>query len=319
MKSRLAARLPAQDYRPNGKRGVRQCPTLLIVGCGDVGLRLVKWLRQKHPAKRLRIFATYRNAANAATIRLAGAIPLHLDLDQPEAKRRIKGLGRWMVNLSPPPNDSNGTDPRSKSLMQRLESTESRRWVYISTSGVYGDCSGAWVNEARPLNAKSARGLRRVDGERLHRAKGATILRAPGIYGTDRLPIERLKSGTPAIAPDEDTFTNHIHALDLAIMSWIAVFRGRNKRVFNASDDSHMKMGEYFDSVADAFDLPRPRRLTRAEISKEVSPMMMSFMSESRRLQNQRMKKELRIRLRYPTVADTLAEAKRMVVSGSAQ
>jgi nucleoside-diphosphate-sugar epimerase len=319
MKSRLAARLPAQDYRPNGKKAVRQCPTLLIVGCGDVGLRLVKWLRQRHPSHRLRIIATYRNSNNAAVIRAAGAIPLHLDLDHPTSGRRFSGFARWMVNLSPPPNDSNGTDPRSKSLMQQLEGTQSRRWVYISTSGVYGDCSGAWVNEARPLKAKSPRGLRRVDGERLHRAQGATVLRAPGIYGTDRLPIDRLKSGTPALTPEEDTFTNHIHAVDLAIMSWIAVFRGRNKRVFNASDDSHMKMGEYFDAVADAFELTRPQRLTRAEISKVVSPMMMSFMSESRRLQNQRMKAELRMRLRYPTVADTLAEAKRLVGSDSAQ
>jgi nucleoside-diphosphate-sugar epimerase len=293
----------------NQKNAQAGRPTLLIVGCGDVGLRLVKWLRAKHPASRLRILATYRTAGKAAEIRNAGATPFLLDLDNPSLvnTKRLRGLAHWMINLSPPPNDSAGTDPRSKSLLQALDGTPNPRWVYISTSGVYGDCQGAWVDETRPVAAKSARGARRVDGERIHRAKGASILRAPGIYGQDRLPIDRLKAGTPALREEEDTYTNHIHALDLAIMSWLAIFRGSAKRVFNASDDSQMKMGDYFDAVATAFDLPKPPRLPRAEVAKAVSPMMLTFMSESRRLKNMRMKKELRMRLRYPTVASTLA------------
>ncbi len=315
MKSKLKKRLthnellPTRDYRLNQKNAQAGRPTLLIVGCGDVGLRLVKWLRAKHPPSRLRILATYRTAGKAAEIRNAGATPMLLDLDSPSSvnTKRLRGLAHWMINLSPPPNDSAGTDPRSKSLLQALDGTPSPRWVYISTSGVYGDCQGAWVDETRPVAAKSARGARRVDGERIHRAKGASILRAPGIYGQDRLPIDRLKAGTPALREEDDTYTNHIHALDLAIMSWLAIFRGSAKRVFNASDDSQMKMGDYFDAVATAFDLPKPPRLPRAEVAKAVSPMMLTFMSESRRLKNQRMKKELRMRLRYPTVASTLA------------
>jgi nucleoside-diphosphate-sugar epimerase len=315
MKSKLKKRLthnellPTRDYRLNQKNAQAGRPTLLIVGCGDVGLRLVKWLRAKHSANRLRILATYRTAGKEDEIRLAGATPFHLDLDNRFSIRakRLGGVAHWMINLSPPPNESAGTDPRSKRLLQALDGTSSPRWVYISTSGVYGDCQGAWVDETRPVAAKSARGARRVDGERIHRAKGASILRAPGIYGQDRLPIERLKAGTPALRAEDDTYTNHIHALDLAIMSWLAIFRGSAKRVFNASDDSQMKMGDYFDAVATAFDLPKPPRLPRAEVAKAVSPMMLTFMSESRRLKNMRMKKELRMRLRYPTVASTLA------------
>jgi nucleoside-diphosphate-sugar epimerase len=315
MKSKLKKRLthnellPTRDYRLNQKNAQAGRPTLLIVGCGDVGLRLVKWLRVKHPANRLRILATYRTAGKAGEIRLAGATPIQLDLDNRFSipAKRLGGVAHWMINLSPPPNDSAGTDPRSKNLLHALEGTHSARWVYISTSGVYGDCQGAWVDETRPVAAKSARGARRVDGERIHRAKGASVLRAPGIYGQDRLPIDRLKAGTPALREEDDTYTNHIHALDLAIMSWLAVFRGSAKRVFNASDDSQMKMGDYFDAVATAFDLPKPPRLPRAEVAKAVSPMMLTFMSESRRLKNTRMKMELRMRLRYPTVASTLA------------
>jgi nucleoside-diphosphate-sugar epimerase len=303
MKSKLK-----QDYRLNRQKAIFKRPTLLIVGCGDVGLRLVAWLRARHPANRLRIVATYRSPDKAAAIRAAGATPLHIDLDNAASvsKRRLSGIAQWMINLSPPPSDSPGTDPRSKTLMQLLQGVDSRRWVYISTSGVYGDCQGAWVPESKPVAAKSARGARRVDGERIHRAHGACVLRAPGIYAHDRLPIERLKAGTPALRPEDDTFTNHIHALDLAIMSWLAVFRSNGKRVFNASDDSHMKMGDYFDAVAQAFQLPKPARLSRTEIATAVSPMMLTFMSESRRLVNTRMKKELRMRLRYPTVASTL-------------
>jgi nucleoside-diphosphate-sugar epimerase len=314
MKSKLKKRLthnewlPAHHYRLNRQTAPSARPTLLIVGCGDVGLRLVKWLRANHPANRLRILATHRTPGKEAEIRNAGAIPILLDLDKPSSvsAKRLSGIAHWMINLSPPPNDSAGTDPRSKRLLQALEGTRSPRWVYISTSGVYGDCQGAWVDEARPVAAKSARGARRVDGERIHRANGASVLRAPGIYGHDRLPIDRLKAGTPALREEDDTFTNHIHALDLAIMSWLAVFRGSAKRVFNASDDSHMKMGDYFDAVATAFDLPKPPRLPRAEVAKAVSPMMLTFMSESRRLKNNRMKIELRMRLRYPTVTSTL-------------
>jgi nucleoside-diphosphate-sugar epimerase len=303
MKSKLK-----RDYRLIGQKPISKRPTLLIVGCGDVGLRLVHWLRARHPSDRLRILATYRSPEKAAAIRAAGATPIHLDLDRPTlvTKKRLGALAHWMINLSPPPNDSPGTDPRSKNLMQLLQGVDSPRWVYISTSGVYGDCQGAWVTESRPVAAKSARGARRVDGERIHRAKGASVLRAPGIYGHDRLPVDRLKAGTPALRPEDDTFTNHIHALDLAIMSWLAVFRSRAKRVFNASDDSHLKMGDYFDAVAQAFELPKPPRLSRADIATAVSPMMLTFMSESRRLVNARMKKELRMRLRYPTVASTL-------------
>jgi nucleoside-diphosphate-sugar epimerase len=315
MKSKLKKRLtrhgllPTSNYRSNRQTASITRPTLLIVGCGDVGLRLVKWLRCKHPPTRLRILATHRTPAKAAEIRDAGAIPIQLDLDNPTsiAAKRLSGVAHWMINLSPPPNDSVGIDPRSKSLMKALEGTLNPHWVYVSTSGVYGDCQGAWVDETRPVAATSARGARRVDGERVHRTKGASVLRAPGIYAQDRLPLDRLKAGTPALREEDDTYTNHIHALDLAIMGWLAVFRGSAKRVFNASDDSHMKMGDYFDAVASAFDLPKPPRLPRTEVAKAVSPMMLTFMSESRRLKNARMKKELRMRLRYPTVDSTLA------------
>jgi len=197
-------------------------------------------------------------------------------------------------------------------LMQRASLP--RRLVYISTTGVYGDCAGAWLDETRPLRPASARAVRRVAAENRLRRFGCrsgcrvSVLRAPGIYDADaRLPLARLRKGEPVLAPEDDVFTNHIHADDLARLLALALFRGRPNRVYNASDDSQLRMGEYFDLVADAVGLPRPPRLPRADLSERLSALTLSFMSESRRLDNGRIKRELRARLLFPCVADALA------------
>ncbi|HEY5799259.1 MAG TPA: SDR family NAD(P)-dependent oxidoreductase, partial [Burkholderiaceae bacterium] len=182
-----------------------------------------------------------------------------------------------------------------------------------STSGVYGDCQGARIDETRPLQPQNARALRRVDAEHTLRrwavrsSSRLFILRAPGIYAADRLPLERLRNGTPALAAGDDVHTNHIHADDLALLVVRALQRGAANRVYHASDDSELAMGAYFDLVADRFGLPRPPRLPRAQLAAQVSPVLLSFMSESRRMDNRRLKAELGYRLRYPTVAAMLA------------
>jgi hypothetical protein len=84
--------------------------------------------------------------------------------------------------------------------------------------------------------------------------------------------------------------------------------RGRPQRVVNVVDDSQLRMGEYFDLVADRFALPRPERISRAEAATRLSPLQMSFLSESRRLVNERMKQELRLVLHHPTVEHGLVE-----------
>ena len=125
----------------------------------------------------------------------------------------------------------------------------------------------------------------------------------------ESVPIERLRRGDPVLVADEDVHTNHIHAEDLARIACLALFRAAPGRAYNASDDSGMKMGDYFDAVADAFALPRPPRLGRGEIATRLSPLTLSFMGESRRLDNRRLKRELRVPLRYPTIAAGLLAA----------
>jgi nucleoside-diphosphate-sugar epimerase len=182
--------------------------------------------------------------------------------------------------------------------------------VYISTSGVYGDCEGRLIDETQVLNPQTGRAIRRVDAERQLRSWGlrtgvsVSILRVPGIYAGDRVPLARLRAGTPTLARDEDSFTNHIHADDLARIVLAALRLARPGRVYHACDDSHLKMGEYFDLIADWFGLPRPPRIPRAQAEEQISPGMLSFMRESRRLTNTRLKHELHVALRYPTVRD---------------
>jgi len=281
-------------------------PRLLIVGCGDVGMRLLPLLRE-----RFRVFAVTSQPGRRAELRAAGAIPIVADLDRPQTLRRLAGLARWVVHLAPPPRQG-ALDLRTRNLTAILP--EGARVVYISTTGVYGDRKGAVIDETAACAPRNARAGRRVDAEQVLRAwavaagGSVAILRAPGIYALDRLPLERLRQGTPALAPQDDVYTNHIHADDLARLAALALFRGRPGRVYNASDDTRLKMGEYFDAVADAFDLPRPPRLPRAELERAVSPMLLSFMSESRQLVNRRIVRELGARLRYRRVEDALAE-----------
>ncbi|MDB5775538.1 MAG: NAD-dependent dehydratase [Herbaspirillum sp.] len=292
----------------NKANGVKKIglPRVLIVGCGDVGLRMLPLLRD-----RFRVFAVTGSAGRCEALRDAGAIPIVADLDRPASLARLARLARIVVHLAPPQAEG-PTDRRSRNLAAILPDRSTL--VYISTTGVYGDCGGAEFDETRPPAPRNARAARRVDAEQVLRAWARraggrlAILRAPGIYAAERLPLERLRNGTPALAASEDVFTNHIHADDLARLAVAAIFRARPLRVYHASDDTELTMGAYFDAVADAFALPRPPRLPRAELQRQVSPMMLSFMSESRRLRNTRIKTELGLRLRYSDVQRFLDE-----------
>lgn len=275
-------------------------PRLLIIGCGDVGMRLLPLVRD-----RFRVFAVTSQPARRDELRNAGAIPIVANLDQPHTLARLARLSRTIVHLAPPQAEGM-LDRRTRNATAILP--DHATLVYVSTTGVYGDCGGALVDESRPVNPQNPRARRRVDAERVLRrwamrsGSRLAILRAPGIYALDRLPVERLRKGTPALTQDEDVHTNHIHADDLAALVATALFRAQPQRVYHAVDDTCLKMGEYFDAVADAFGLPHPPRLPRNALREAVSPMLLSFMSESRRLNNRRLKTELGYRLRYPDV-----------------
>ncbi|WP_414451900.1 NAD-dependent epimerase/dehydratase family protein [Burkholderia sp. 22PA0099] len=319
---------------------------VLIVGCGDVGMRCVEQLRAR--ACPPRIIALTSQPARRAELAAAGAVPMIGDLDRRGTLARLGGIAHRVLHLAPPQASGND-DRRTRALIAALGARHGARrgparpagaaavgrlraagapfqaarivpegirpapaLVYASTSGVYGDCGGARVDETRPVRPANARAVRRVSAERQLRratargALAARIVRIPGIYAANRLPIARLERRTPALVDADDVYTNHIHADDLARILLAAAVRGLPSRVVLASDDTEMKMGEYFERVARASGRASPPRITRAEAETRLEPVQLSFMRESRRLVNRRLKRELRVALRYPTVDDFL-------------
>jgi len=264
---------------------------------------------------RARLYGLTRRPDEVSKLRAHGILPIVADLDDYATLRRLAVAPFAVLHCAPPPSEGRD-DPRTQKLVAALTRARiiPQRFVYISTSGVYGDCAGARVPETRPRRAQTPRGRRRVAAEdRLREWAGRngvrlSLLRAPGIYSDARLPLDRIKQGTPVLLPSDDVFTNHIHADDLARAAVAAIFRGSHNRAYNVTDDAQMKMGSWFDTVADAFHLPRPPRVSWEEAEQRIAPMLLSFMSESRRLTNARAKRELRMRLAYPTPQSLLAE-----------
>lgn len=285
---------------------------VLIVGCGDVGLRVLK--QQRH----VRFVALTSDPQRLGELRAAGATPLLGNLDQPHTLQRLAALAQRVLHLAPPPLQG-ASDPRTQALCRVLRKrTAVQSVVYASTSGVYGDCHGDWVAEHRPRQPSSERAQRRVHAEQQlrllarqrHSALRVSLLRVPGIYAPDRVggtPRERLLRGSPVLQAQDDVYTNHIHANDLARACQLALWRGRAQRSYNISDDSQLKMADYYDAAAALYGLPKPMRVSRAQAQKELPAMQLSFMSESRRLVNTRMKRELRLRLHHPDVLRGLA------------
>ena len=270
--------------------------------------------------QRYRVYALVRATDSTLAAELAkyGVVQIRGDLDRPASLRRLAGLADLVLHLAPPPEQ--GTqDTRTRHLIAALRRGRNlpRRLVYISTSGIYGDCGGDLIGEIRRANPQSARARRRVDAEAQLRRWGSSaggpcisILRAPGIYAAGRLPVERIRRGDPVLREADDVFTNHIHADDLARCALAALRRGGPNRAYHASDDSVLRMADWFDAVAEAHALPHPRRVSRAEAATLLSPLVLSFMRESRRLDNTRLKRELKMRLTYP---DVIAGLKKIV------
>ncbi|ALQ50399.1 SDR family oxidoreductase [Nitrosomonas ureae] len=290
--------------------------TLLIIGCGDVALRTVPLLKTHY-----RILGLYRNADRADLLRANDITPIYGNLDCPKSLKKLEGIAHLVLHLAPPPNYGK-RDTRTLHLLSALTKktkTNStilpQRFIYISTSGVYGDCRGDLIDETHPVQPENDRAIRRVFAEKQIRNWGkrnhisTCIVRVPGIYAANRLPLQRLRDGHPTLLDAEDSYTNHIHADDLAQIIFAAIRFAKTNRIYHACDDSHLKMGEYFDLVADYSGLPHPRRITRDQAQEQITPGMLSFMKESRRLRNVRIKKELHISLLYPTVHDGVKAA----------
>lgn len=301
--------IPDRFHLPEARSPAAR-PRLLIVGCGDVGLRVLRCL----PAG-WQVYALTSSPSRCQVLRDAGATPLLGNLDHASSLRRLAGLATHVLHLAPP-QASGAQDLRTRRLLQALRrAAPPQVLVYAGTTGVYGDAQGAWLDETALLQPRSDRAHRRMDAEQSLRRFGretgthVAVLRVPGIYAWDREgghPRERLARGTPVLRREDDVYTNHIQADDLARACLLALVRGLPQRTVNVCDDSLLLMGDYFDLAADLAGLLRPERITRAEAAERMSAMQLSFWSESRRLTNDRMKRELRLKLGFPTPREGL-------------
>lgn len=274
-----------------------------IVGFGDIGRRVAALWQ----AGGGQVTALVRTSCDMADCRA-----IFGDLDHPETLHGAAQSEALLFYFAPPPR-SGACDTRVAHLLQALEELPPRRIVYVSTSGVYGDCGGAWVDESRPVHPGNDRSRRRVDAEQQLTAFARRhtlpliILRVPGIYGPGRLPLERLRRGDPVVCPEEAPWSNRIHADDLAAIAVRAAQDQAPAGIYNASDDQPSSMTDYLYRLADATGLPRPSCVSLAEARRTFSPKLLEYLNESRRLSNRRMKTVLGAQLRYPTLELGLA------------
>ncbi len=271
--------------------------TVLIVGCGDVGLRVAKQL-----PKHIRVLASTSSPERVPALRDQRVTPLSANLDDAVSLRKLTGLAQYALHLAPPPTEG-ARDLRTRNLIQALRLRgKPRAMVYASTTGVYGNCNGAWVSETRAVNPQTDRARRRVDAEVRVRTFGkqssvrVSALRIPGIYAANRSggdPLDRVRQCLPVLVAADDVYVNRIHADDLARACIATLWRGKPQRNYNIAEDSEIKMGDYYDAIADAAGLTRPPRITRDEAEMTLSPMRLSFLRESRRIDTARIKREI--------------------------
>lgn len=252
-----------------------------------------------------RVTAIVRSSASVARLRKAGIEAVARDLDTPLPSLPVSDLLFYFV---PPPRHGDN-DPRLGRVLDVLAPDAVRRLVYIGTSGVYGDCGGDWVTEDRPLNPRTARARRRAAAEaRLGVWGGNTVvLRAPGIYGPGRLPIERVLAGEPILRDSDSPWTNRIHIDDLADCALAAAEYGSDRAVYNAADGHPTKMGPFYREIARRLAVPAPPEVDWATATRKFSRVRLSFLRESRRLSNRKLLEELGVRLRYPDFNSGLA------------
>lgn len=280
-----------------------------LIGFGDIAERVA----QRLVAEGQEVHGMLRRAERAEELKLMGVEPVVADLDDASSLDGLD-LGGAEVYFFAPPSSSDEQDHHMGHFLQALADRNPRKILYISTTGVYGNSHGAWVNEQSPTRPNTERGKRRLDAERQLLAYGSShgipvvVLRVGGIYGPGRLPLRQLESARPVLTEEDSGYTNRIHADDLAMICTVAMQRGEG--IYNVSDGHPGTMAQYFTELAGALGYPLPERIS-LEKAREVLPTgMLSYLEESRRLDTTRLKEELGIQLQYPDLASGIESIK---------
>ncbi|HJV65717.1 MAG TPA: NAD-dependent epimerase/dehydratase family protein [Geomonas sp.] len=270
---------------------------LLIIGCGAIGRRVAALALAEGET-----VSTF----NRGEAGIAGTSHFTGNLDDAATLKTLPTRGARIIYLAPPPGGGIEETRVRNFCSSTMPGEEPEKIVYISTTAVYGDCGGAVVTEQTEPNPSSSRGKRRLHGEQLFSAWGkehgvpVVILRVTAIYAADRLPVMQLRSGQPVLRQEESHPTNRIHADDLSRICLAALAKGKDGDIFNVSDGSPSTMTDYFNAAADKLGLPRPAQVTMEEARRVMTPLMISYFSESRVVDNSKMLAELGIELLYP-------------------
>ena len=282
---------------------------LWIMGCGDIGRRVARLYQMQST----QATGWVRSEASLQLGRAQGIEMRTGDLDAGSFFPRTAFENAQIFWFAPPPV-TGLVDTRLRRFLLAVQKAP-QRIVLISTTGVYGDCQGRWIDESEPLKPDNERSKRRADAELALQEWGETyqgdyvILRVPGIYALDRLPLERIKRGEPVIQADQAPWTNRIHADDLAQIAKIAMEQAPPCSIYNATDGHPSNMTDYFNQIADFAGLPRPPQVSLDQASSVLSAGMLSYVQESRRIRNDKLLAELPIQLLYPKLAAALKNA----------
>ncbi len=278
---------------------------ITITGCGHIGKLLAQQLLKKNIRVRGHV-SSDTSLAECNDINIPCEI---IDLDKPLDD--IELTGQRVLYLAPPPR-SGKTDTRMTNYLKSIEKQPPEKFVLISTTGVYGDCQGAWVDESTPLNPVAERAFRRADAERQVQQYcqrlniPLVILRVPGIYGPGKIPLARINSGQPIVNKEDSPFTNRIHVVDLVNVCEQALLNNKITGIYNVTDGHPGTMYEYFAGVAMAMNLPVPPAISLAEAKLQLSEGMLSYMAESRRIDNKKLLKDFELVIQYPKLQDGL-------------
>lgn len=290
---------------------------MFILGCGYIGTRVAQRAQQQGEP----VCGVVRSAERAEQVGSLGIPVICCDLDSGPLPAGSTE-GQQVFYFAPPPGEG-VEDTRMRGFLDGLpNSGQPQRIVYISTTGVYGDCHGEWVDETRPADPQVDRAYRRWHAEGLLRrwredsAGELVILRVAGIYGAGKLPLARLRKQVPMVAESDAPWSNRIHADDLVEVCIAAMRRGGDGEVYNVSDGNPGNMSDYFNRVADAAGLPRPPSISLQQAPEELSSGLLSYLAESRRLDNAKMLRELGVQLRYPDLATGLSACFESAVQG---
>lgn len=276
---------------------------IIIAGCGYIGKLLARELVDQQ-------YSVLGLVNSVNSVRQCEQLSIdcqQLDFDDLPSLRQLQlnAQARRIIYLAPPPA-SGRQDSRLKNFLASIANQRPEKFVLISTTGVYGDCDGRWVDERAPVNPQVDRARRRADAEQQAQAFcqahniPLVILRVPGIYGPGKLPLARIESGAPIVNQQDSPYTNRIHACDLVMICRIALLDNKITGIYNCSDGHPGTMYEYFIKVADASQLPRPPAISLQQAQQQLSAGMLSYMAESRRISNKKLLKDFTISLKYP-------------------